>query len=69
MGTQVMHGKQQTGSIQGRGLMKDVARSVLNTEEFTTFDYYINQYEQHGLSVEDLVAPLLDLLNTPEKVS
>ncbi len=68
MGTQVMHDKQQTGSIQGRGIINEVARSVLNTEELNTFSYYIEQYDQHGLSVGDLVAPLLDLLNTPEKV-
>ncbi len=69
MGTQVMHGKQQTGSIQGRGLMNEVARSVLNTQELTTFNYYVDQYDQHSMSVENLVAPLLDLLNTPEKVN
>ena len=64
-----MHGKQQTGSIQGRGLMNEVARSVLNEQELSTFDYYVTQYHQHGLSVDDLVAPLLELLNTPEKVA
>ena len=63
-----MHGKQQPGSIQGSGLMNEVARSVLNSQELATFSYYVNQYDQYGLSVEDLVVPLLDLLNTPEKV-
>ena len=49
--------------------MNEVARSVLNTQELTTFNYYVDQYDQHSMSVENLVAPLLDLLNTPEKVN
>jgi len=67
MGTQVML-KKQDKSIPGHGMMNEVARSVLSAQELSTFDYYINQYRLHGLPVDDLVTPLLDLLNTPEKV-
>ena len=55
-------------SIQGRGMMNEVARSVLTAQELSTFTYYLNQYQQHGLSVEDLTIALLSLLDTAEKV-
>ena len=67
MGTQVML-KKQDKSIPGKGMMNEVARSVLSAQELSTFNYYINQYQSHQLPVQDLVTPLLDLLNTPEKV-
>ena len=59
--------KHKTG-IQGRGLMNEVARSVLTSHELSTFTYYIDQYEHHGLSVDDLATALLDLLDSAEKV-
>ena len=59
--------KQETG-VHGRGMMSEVARSVLSPTELSTFMYYIDQYEHHGLSVEDLAIALLDLLDTAEKV-
>ncbi len=49
-------------------LPPQVARSVLSSQEHQTFNYYVSQYEHSGLPVEDLVTPLLDLLNTAEKV-
>ena len=48
--------------------MNEVARSVLTSHELSTFTYYIDQYEHHGLSVDDLATALLDLLDTAEKV-
>ena len=59
--------KYETG-IQSRGMMNEVARSVLSSQELSTFTYYIEQYHQRGLSVEDLTTALLELLDTPEKV-
>ena len=59
--------KHDTG-IQSRGMMNEVARSVLTSHELSTFTYYLNQYEQHGLSVDNLTTALLDLLDTAEKV-
>lgn len=59
--------KQDTG-IQSRGMMNEVARSVLTSHELSTFTYYIDQYGQRGLSVDDLTTALLDLLDTAEKV-
>ena len=58
----------QERSTLGRGMMNEVAQSVLTPQELSTLSYYIEQYEQQGLPVEDLVTPLMDLLNTPEKV-
>ena len=59
--------KHETG-IQSRGMMNEVARSVLTSHELSTFTYYIDQYESRGLSVNDLATALLHLLDTPEKV-
>ena len=60
--------KYETTGIQSRGLMNEVARSVLTTHELSTFNYYIDQYQERGLSVDDLATALLELLDTPEKV-
>ena len=49
--------------------MNEVARSVLTPQELNTFNYYVDQYDQNSLSVDDLVTPMLHLLTTPEKVS
>ncbi|CAI8055161.1 Whirlin, partial [Geodia barretti] len=67
-GTQVMLKKYETTGIQSRGLMNEVARSVLTTHELSTFNYYIDQYQERGLSVDDLATALLELLDTPEKL-
>lgn len=48
--------------------MNDKAKSVLNESEWKTFNYYITQYKQHKLCVEDLAIALIDLLDTKEKV-
>jgi predicted RNase H-like nuclease len=66
-GTQVMLRKYETG-VQSRGMMNEVARSVLTTQELSTFSYYVEQYDGRGLSVDDLSTALLELLDTPEKV-
>ena len=49
-------------------IMKDKAKSVLSESEWKTFNYYITQYKQHKLRVEDLAIALIDLLDTTEKV-
>lgn len=59
--------KHDTG-IQGRGMMNEVARSVLTSHELSTFTYYIDQYEHRSLTVDDLTTALLELLDTAEKV-
>ena len=59
----------QENSFQVRGMMNEVARSVLTSQELNTFNYYVDQYDQKALSVDDLVTPMLHLLNTPEKVN
>ena len=49
-------------------IMKGKAKSVLSESEWKTFNYYITQYKQHKLQVEDLAIALIDLLDTTEKV-
>lgn len=66
-GTQMMLTDQEN-SFQVRGMMNEVARSVLTSQELNTFNYYIDQYDQNSLSVDDLVTPMLHILTTPEKV-
>ena len=39
--------KKQYRSIPGKGMMNEVARSVLSAQELSTFNYYINQYQSH----------------------
>ena len=52
----------------GRGIMNEVAESLLTKSEMTTFTYYITRYEHNQISVESLVESLLKLLNTEKKV-
>ena len=66
-GTQMMLADQEN-SFQVRGMMNEVARSVLTSQELSTFNYYVDQYDQKTLSVDDLVTPLLHIFTTPEKV-
>ena len=55
-------------SSPARGIMNEVARSLLTVQELSTFKYYITEYEQNRVSVEDLAHALLQMLNTKEKV-
>ena len=68
VGSQIMLGQQQDSLLRGHGLLKDVAQSVLSQQEFAMFMHYINQYQRHNLSVNKLLPPILNLLDTPEKV-
>lgn len=52
----------------GRGIMNEVAESLLTKAEMTTFTYYITRYEHNQINVESLVQYLLKLLNTDKKV-
>lgn len=56
-------------SSPARGIMNDMAKSLLSASEMSTFDYYISQYEMGYISVEDFTTALVQLLNTNEKVS
>lgn len=49
-------------------MMNDKAKSLLNESEYKTFTYYITQYKQHKLKVEDLVIALIEVLDTRAKV-
>ena len=68
VGTQVMHKKQKVGATSSHHMMMELARNVLDGGELKTFSYYLNQYENERIGVEDLVTALLRLLDTDEKV-
>ena len=56
-------------SSPARGIMNDMAKSLLSASEMSTFEYYIEQYETGYISIEDFTTALLQLLSTNEKVS
>ena len=64
-----MLGQQQESLLRGHGLLKDVAQSVLNEQELAIFMYHLNQYQKYDLPVDELLPPILNLLDTPEKVA
>ena len=64
-----MLGMQQDNLLKGRGLLKDVAQSVLTEQELTLFMYYLNQYQHYDMPVNEFLPPVLTLLDTPEKVA
>ena len=63
-----MLGQQQDNLLKGHGLMKDVAQSVLTEQELAMFMYHLKQYQQYDLPINELMPPILTLLDTPEKV-
>jgi len=69
VGSQMMLGQQQNSLLPGHGLLKDIAQSLLNEQDLALFKYHINQYQQFDLPVDELVPPLLNILDTPEKVN
>lgn len=68
VGSQVMLGQQQDNLLKGHGLLKDVAQSVLTEQELALFMYYLNQYQQNNMPIKELLPPILDLLDNPEKL-
>lgn len=64
-----MFGQQQDSLLRGHGLLKDVAQSVLTEQELAMFMYHLNQYQQYDLPINELLPPILTLLDTPEKVN
>lgn len=63
-----MLGQQQDSLLRGHGLLKDVAQSVLSEQELAMFMHHVSQYQQYNLPVNKLLPPILNLLDTPEKV-
>lgn len=64
----MMLGQQEDSLLKGHGLLKDVAQSVLTEQELAMFMYHLNQYQQYDLPIDELLPPILTLLDTPEKV-
>lgn len=63
-----MLGQQQDSLLRDRGLLKDVAQSVLTEQELAMFMYHLKQYQQYDLPVNEMLPSILALLDTPEKV-
>lgn len=50
-------------------MVQEKARVILPHPEFASLDYYQREYTARQMDVEAFVAVLLEMLNTPEKVS
>jgi len=50
-------------------MVQEKARVVLPHPEYASLDYYQREYSARQMDVEAFVAVLLEMLNTPEKVS
>lgn len=50
-------------------MVDEKARVVLKKSEFSTLTYYLDEYSARQMTIEAFVAVLLELLNTPDKVS
>lgn len=50
-------------------MVEEKARSLLPRNQFSNLSYYINEYGARGITVEAFVSILLEMLDTPEKVS
>lgn len=50
-------------------IIEDKARSLLSRHHFSSLLYYLSEYGAKGMSIEAFVSILLELLDTPEKVS
>lgn len=49
--------------------IEDKARALLSRHSFSNLLYYLTEYGAKGMTVEAFVSILLELLDTPEKVS
>ena len=66
-GSQLMHSSMSNKQTQW-GMVEEKGRSLLNDDERTTMNYYLNEYQQGQIRVDSLVLALLQLLNTQAKV-
>lgn len=50
-------------------MVEEKARSLLPRQLFASLSYYITEYGARGMTIDAFVAVLLEMLDTPEKVS
>lgn len=50
-------------------MVEEKARSLLQRHHFASLSYYITEYGARGMTIDAFVAVLLEMLDTPEKVS
>lgn len=50
-------------------MVEEKARSLLARHNFASLSYYIAEYSGRGMTIDAFVAVLLEMLDTPEKVS
>lgn len=67
MGTQMVMKSTQVSTA--RAEINEKAQSILTEHEFSSLDYYLSQYQEGHVSVDDLVTALMTILDTVEKAS
>lgn len=50
-------------------MVEEKARVLLSRNELLSFSYYYEEYAMRHMNIEAFVTVLLELLNTPEKVT
>lgn len=50
-------------------MVEEKARSLLPRQHFANLSYYIAEYGARGMNIEAFVSVLLEMLDTPEKVT
>lgn len=50
-------------------MVEEKARSLLPRHHYASLSYYIAEYGSRGMTIDAFVAVLLEMLDTPEKVS
>lgn len=50
-------------------MVEEKARSLLPRHNFASLSYYIVEYGARGMTIDAFVSVLLEMLDTPEKVS
>lgn len=50
-------------------MVEEKSRSLLPRHNFASLSYYINEYGKKGMTIDAFVSVILEMLDTPEKVS
>lgn len=50
-------------------MVEEKARSILTKPEFTNLCYYTDEYSARHMTIDAFVQVMIELLNTPDKVS
>ena len=67
MGTQMVMKSTQVSTA--RAEVNEKAQSILTEHEFSSLNYYLSQYQDNHVGVDDLVRALITILDTVEKAA